>query len=83
MIESHEMDDILIRLDPYIPVGVPITHRFAVPVPHYERLSTILKGMSYQDAKAAYPEISRLLQNLGTAQDGFYPPCLPGFPTRP
>jgi len=66
MSESADPDDILTRLDPYIPIGVPITHRFGVPITHYERLSTILKGMSYQDAKLAYPEIRRLLQNLGT-----------------
>lgn len=66
MSESDDLDDMLIRLDPYIPVGVPISHKFAVPIPHYERLSTILKGMSFQDAKVAYPEIRRLLENLGT-----------------
>ena len=66
MSESDDPDDILIRLDPYIPIGVPVTHRFGVPITHYERLSTILTGMSYQDAKLAYPEIRRLLQNLGT-----------------
>ena len=67
--ELGELDEVLIRLDPYIPIGFPISHRFAVPVPHYERLSVILKGMSYEEAKSRYPEIGRLLENLGTAGD--------------
>lgn len=72
MSESDDLEDILIRLNPYIPIGFPITSKFGVPIPHYDRLSTILKGMSLQDAKLAYPEIGRLLQNLGkdVAQGG-------------
>lgn len=69
MSEPDDPKDVLIRLDPYIPVGVPVTHRFAVPIPHYERLSIILKGMSFRDAKEAYPEIRRLLENLGAEGD--------------
>ncbi len=65
MIASEGADDLLIRLDPFIPIGTPISRRHAVPIIHYERLSTILKGMSYQDAKSTYPEIRRLLRNLG------------------
>lgn len=67
MSESDDLEDILIRLDPYIPIGFPITSKFGVPIPHYERLSTILKGMSFRDAKLTYPEIGRLLENLGKA----------------
>ena len=66
MDRSEDANEVLVRLDPFIPVGVPITHRFAVPVPHYERLSTILKGMSFEEAKLAYPEIRRLLEALGS-----------------
>ena len=54
----------LIRLDPYISVGVPVSHKWAIPVPHYERLSAILEGMSFEDAKAKYPEIGRLPTDL-------------------
>jgi len=58
----------LIELDPYIPVGVPISHKRALPIPHYERLSTILKGMPLEDAAETYPEIARLLEALQLAR---------------
>lgn len=55
---------LLVRLDPFIPVGVPVSHRHALPIPHYERLSVILKGMSLEEAAEAYPEVGRLLESL-------------------
>ena len=67
--KADDLDEVLIRLDPFIPIGEPITHRFGVPITHYERLSTILKGMSYQNAKLAYPEIERLLKALQAERD--------------
>jgi hypothetical protein len=62
---SDDPKEVLIRMDPYIPIGFPISQKRALPIPHYERLSTILKGMSFEEAKSAYPEIDRLLANLG------------------
>lgn len=66
--KSERPEELLIRLDPFIPVGVPVSHKWAVPAPHYERLSTILKGMPFEDARTKYPEIGRLLADL--AEEG-------------
>lgn len=64
MSRPYDPQEILIRMDPYIPIGFPISHKRALPIPHYERLSTILKGMSFEEAKSTYREIDRLLANL-------------------